>query len=158
MKTVRYKCEASVAIVASIVLGNVPTHAARPDNSAVQANIRTLISSSYDQPGSKVEAAPIVTAGDYAIADWVQGKMGGRALLRKSGGKWEIVLCAGDGLKAPATLVQAGVPAPTAAALLAQLEAAEREVTVERRKRFGLFGAAIDPRRHDDNAAARSHH
>lgn len=158
MKTVRYKCVASVAIAAIIVLGNFPTHAAAPGNSAVQANIRTLISSSYDQPGSKVDAAPIVTAGDYAIADWVQGKKGGCALLRNSGGKWEIVLCAGDGLKEPATLAQAGVPASTAAALLAQLEAAERDVTVERRKRFGLFGAAIDPRRHDGNAAARSRH
>ena len=55
---------------------------------------------------------PLVS--DYAIADWVQEGSGGRALQRRRGGQWLLILCNADGIKSAAALRQAGVPAPDA--------------------------------------------
>ena len=106
--------------------------------------ISKLISSTYDQPHHKVETAPISIANDFAIADWVQGEKGGRALLRRSQGKWEIMVCGGDGLKDLNALGNAGINKATAQALVTQLNTAEKSLTAERVKRFGLFGTTID--------------
>ncbi|WP_051960553.1 copper uptake system-associated protein [Devosia riboflavina] len=64
-------------------------------------------------------------AGDYAISDWAQAGMGGRALLRKTDKGWGIHLCAGAGLRDAAELEKIGVPADIADDLAAQLAHAE---------------------------------
>ncbi len=109
------------------------------------ASIRTLIASTYDQPDAKVQTNPVVVVGDHAVADWVQGKRGGRALMLRSQGQWAVVMCAGDGLRHAETLVQAGVPPMTAKAITQKLAQAEKNVSTSRRRQFDLFGTAGDP-------------
>ena len=106
--------------------------------------IRTLLSSTFDKPGSKVVAEPVVVNGSHAIASWTQGETGGRALLRKDKGKWVLVACSGDGLKEADTLETAGIERGAAKALAKQLAVAESKVPAERRKRFSLFGPTLD--------------
>lgn len=115
-------------------------------NSDHPAQIRSLIAKTYDKPDHKVETAPIVVANDYALADWIQGEKGGRALLRRNNGQWEIIACGGDGFKDIKFLKDAGIPTDTATHLVAQLNTAEQSVSPERVKRFGLFGTSNDPR------------
>jgi hypothetical protein len=115
-------------------------------NADQAARIKTLIGKTYDRPEHKVETAPVVIVGDYALADWIQGKKGGRALLRRTKGEWEIMACGGDGFKDIKLLKDAGIPADTAKKLVAQLTQAEQWVSSERLKQFGLFGTPNDPR------------
>ncbi|WP_245774177.1 copper uptake system-associated protein [Rugamonas rubra] len=107
---------------------------------AAKQQIRTLISTSYDQPGRAVETAPIVVADRHAIADWVQGEKGGRALLRINQGRWEIVACGGEGFRDVKELQKAGLPIGTAKLLVTQLNQAEAKVSGQRLKQFDSFG------------------
>jgi hypothetical protein len=95
-----------VAVIASLLL----SHYVLAADSTPQQQIQALISSTYDKPDHKVETSPIAVAEDYAIADWVQGKRGGRALLHRVNGKWVIMACGADGLKELKTLADAGIP------------------------------------------------
>jgi hypothetical protein len=137
-------------ILPVIAAGSVAVAAAETEAAANSPHrqIRTLVSTTYDQPGHKVETSPIVVANGYAIADWIQGDKGGRALLRRANGRWEIMACGGDGLKDVKTLGDAGIPRETATKLVLQLGRAEQSVTPDRVKRFGLFGTPGDPRAH----------
>ncbi|AXV83972.1 hypothetical protein CJO92_20735 (plasmid) [Ralstonia solanacearum] len=117
-----------------------------------EAQVRDLIAQTYDRPDRKVETAPIAVDGDHALADWIQGEKGGRALLRRTQGQWQIVACGGDGFKDARTLKDAGIPAATAKRLIARLNEAERSLNPERVKRFGLFGTADDPRLKDHHS------
>jgi hypothetical protein len=69
--------------------------------------------------------APVVVAGNHAIAGWIQADMGGRALLRRKGEAWTLILCAGDEIKSRDALAKAGIPVRDAAALEHDLAAAE---------------------------------
>ncbi len=68
------------------------------------------------------------------------------ALLRRVQGKWEIMVCGGDGLMDLSTLIDAGIAKQTASGLVAQLNKAEQSISAERGRRFGLFGTPDDPR------------
>ena len=113
--------------------------------------VRATIAATYDRPDAKVETDPVVVSGSYAVADWVQGEKGGRAVLQKIDGRWTILLCGGDGLKTDQDLRGAGVPGGTARQLADGLAAAERPLAPERLRRFGLFQAAPD-------SASKHHH
>ncbi|WP_159732730.1 copper uptake system-associated protein [Methylosinus sp. Ce-a6] len=65
-----------------------------------EAAVKHLIKQTFDCPDSPLAVEPIVVDGDIAIADRAQGGQGGRALLRRNYGKWEISLCAGEALAA----------------------------------------------------------
>ena len=111
---------------------------------AEQTAIQMLISHQFDQPGNKVETAPIAVVNDVAIADWIQADKGGRALLRRSKGKWVIIACGGDGLKEINALKDAGIPESTATALLSQLRQAEQHLSQDKIKKLSLFGSTIN--------------
>jgi len=119
---------------------------AQGSDKPVEEQIKAVIAKTYDQPGKAVETAPVVIVGDYALADWIQADMGGRALLRRSKGAWEIMACGGNDFKKVKILSHAGISNDTAKKLIAQLEKAEQSVSPERVKRFGLFGTPNDPR------------
>ncbi len=127
----------SVALLFAAMLAGVNAHAGE---AGPQQQIRALISASYDRPGQKVDSAPIVIVNHHAIAAWVHGEKGGRALLRRVQGKWEIMVCGGDGLMDLSTLIDAGIAKQTASGLVAQLNKAEQSISAERGRRFGLFG------------------
>lgn len=127
-------------------------HAAPPDDAAL---VRQVIAASYDRPDLKVETAPVSILDDYAVAGWVQGPRGGRALLRKRHGQWHVVACAGDAFTRAAALRQAGMPAAAAAELARRVAEAERTTHPERLRRFALFGNAVVPVAAD---ASHPHH
>ncbi|MGE3159307.1 MAG: copper uptake system-associated protein, partial [Xanthobacteraceae bacterium] len=58
--------------------------------------IQKVMKGTWEKPDAPLRVDPIVIAIEYAIADWAQGDMGGRALLRRKSGAWTIVLCSGD--------------------------------------------------------------
>ena len=149
-------------IFAVMVLLSGSVAQAQPADPAVAKPIRAVISKTYDQPGKPVKTDPVVVSGDHAVADWIQGNFGGRALLRREKGSWGIVLCAGDGLKQAQALVQAGVPKATAANLERQLAVAEKDLPADRLKLFSLFGTtegtrAMHEQHHAGNPPAAKH-
>lgn len=119
------------------------------DENTSHQQIQAIISSTYDKPDHKVETSPIAVIDDFAVADWIQGERGGRALLRRSNGKWVIMACGADGLKEVKTLTEAGIPDKTAKDLVSNLTTAEQSVSPDRLKQFGLFGTKDDPAAHE---------
>jgi len=110
------------------------------------AAIRQLLLATFDKPDAPLAVAPVVVAGDHAVADWSQGAGGGRALLRRAahgGEAWSLVLCAGDGIRTADALRQAGVPAADADTLATRLAEAERAVSPERRALFSSFEGVV---------------
>ncbi|WMW81902.1 copper uptake system-associated protein [Undibacterium cyanobacteriorum] len=108
-----------------------------------QKAIQSLIASTYDQANSKVQTSPIVTVADYAIADWIQGEKGGRALLKKTNGNWEITMCGGQGLTVAKNLIEIGIPTAQAHELANALKAAETQLDQQKIKLFDSFGKTI---------------
>ncbi|HTT10374.1 MAG TPA: copper uptake system-associated protein [Burkholderiaceae bacterium] len=113
-------------------------------------SIRAVIASTYDTLESKVETAPIVVRGDYAVADWIQGHRGGRALMQRRDGAWQIAACGGEAFRTVDGLKLAGVPADTAVQLVALLTRAEGSLANDRVKLFDSFDAK--------NGGAGHHH
>jgi len=109
------------------------------------ASIRAVIASTYDTPDTKVETAPIVVRGDYAVADWIQGHRGGRALMQRRDGAWQIAACGGEAFRTVDGLKLAGVPADTAVQLVALLTRAEGSLANDRVKLFDSFDAKNGP-------------
>lgn len=102
--------------------------------------IAALMRATWDRPDAPLDAGPIVVERDYAIADWTQGDIGGRALLhREAAAGWKVILCAGDGIRNEAGLVAVGVPAATARALAGALQRAEQAAPVPRLQRMSAF-------------------
>jgi hypothetical protein len=128
-----------------------------PDEKAAK-QIRNVIAVAYDKPGKHVETYPVVVAGDHAIADWTQAGLGGRALLRLEKGQWNIVVCAGDGLKQAKAIEQAGVPRAVAGILATRLAEAEQNIPAERLRRFGLFGTPAGDRALRELGRSEHHH
>ncbi|KVH78831.1 hypothetical protein WJ41_34460 [Burkholderia ubonensis] len=132
---------AFAALGVALDLPIAPVHAADSMVAeSAQQQIRALLSATYDKPGAKVEVEAVAVSGRFAIADWTQHEMAGRALMRHVNGRWEIAACGGDALKAPGWLKDAGVSATDTKNLLSQLTVAERQMSVKKVRRFGLFG------------------
>lgn len=93
----------------------------------------------FDQPKSPLRVAPVVVEGNWALAGWLQGDRGGRALLQKPHGQWVIVVCAGDGLRQAAALVQTGMPNDVATALSKKLQTSESRLPADTLKKFASF-------------------
>lgn len=124
---------------------------------AETTDIAALLHGMFDKPGMTLKVSPVVVAGDYAIADWSQGDMGGRALLRRKQ-QWSLILCAGDGIKSRDALAKAGVPAEDATRLELQLASAEAVLGSDEVARFSRFeglvmmdGSADQPHGHSDH-------
>lgn len=107
------------------------------------AAIRQVLMSQFDRPASPLTVEPIVVRGPNAIAGWAQGDRGGRALLALQGGQWQITLCAGDALKTPALLQEAGLSAADAQALARSLAQAEAALPADRVARLSRFDGVL---------------
>lgn len=139
----------------TIWLGLSLTMLALPACAADDAQaVRDLIGTTFDTPHSKVVSDPVIVENDYAVADWVQGEKGGRALLHKQNGQWRITLCAGDWLKQADHLSKAGVPAATAHQLAQRLNEAESRLTPEQRAQFSRFKPEQAAAEHADHHGA----
>lgn len=73
--------------------------------------INAVLQAQFGAPDSPLTVEPVTIDGDNALVGWAQGNTGGRALLARRNGAWEIVLRAGDDLLSAAFLAEHGVPA-----------------------------------------------
>ena len=122
------------------------------------ASIRALMASTWDKPDAKPIVDPVVINADYAVAGWTQGSRGGRALLRKNGNHWAVVLCSGDPLRHASVLIEASVPAVVAEHLARDLSAAERRLPPEQVALFATFeGVMRMDEAHEHGKAHRPH-
>ena len=131
-------------IAALVVLGFPPASAFANDDKHV---IVHLMKGMFDTPEAPLTVEPVVVLGGNAIAGWVQGDKGGRALLWRVDGQWQIRLCSGDGLKDPKLLENANISAADAATLVAELTAAEAALDPALLAKFSSFQGTmmIDP-------------
>jgi hypothetical protein len=95
------------------------------------------------KPDETLSVEPVMVAGDHAIADWSQGQMGGRALLRRQHQSWTLILCAGDSIKSSEALVKAGVPVADAGKLASDLAAEEARLAPEKAAMFSRFEGLV---------------
>jgi hypothetical protein len=107
------------------------------------AAVRAVMMKTWDRPEQRLEVDPVVVVGDHALAGWVQGDRGGRALLRKTAQGWQVHVCGGDGLKDPVALRDAGLEASSARSLVAALSDAESRLPAAQVRRFSLFGKNV---------------
>jgi hypothetical protein len=128
------------AAVAAALL--VPT-ATRADDAG---DIRALMMAAFDRPEVRLSVDPVTVQGDLAIAGWVQGDMGGLALLRREQGGWELSLCAGDALRDPSALQQLGLSPTEARTLAAAVAASEADVDPARLATFARFEGIVTAR------------
>jgi hypothetical protein len=108
------------------------------DIAAIEAAMRAA----WDTPDAPLDAGPIAVSGDYAVADWTQGEMGGRALFRRDS-SWKVVLCAGDGIRTAAGLQGVGVPNEHARDLETELARLERGVKADRLEAMSRFAGVV---------------
>ena len=106
------------------------------------AAIEAVMRATWDRPESPLTAGPIAVSGDYAVADWTQGDMGGRALFRRDD-RWKVVLCAGDGLRTAGGLQGVGVPREDARNLEAELSYLEGDVAMDRLAAMSRFAGVV---------------
>lgn len=132
--------------------------AAKAAEDAEAQTIRHLLMAQFDRPGEPLTVAPIVVAGDIAIAGWAQGEQGGRALLRRQSNVWKIALCAGDALKDAAILVQVGVRPDTATRLAAQLQIAEGALAPDYIAQLSRFDGIVTMEDDAAHSATHPHH
>src|SRR5690606_27578078 len=110
---------------------------------ADQAAILEQMHATWDRPEIPLDAGPIAIDGDWAVAGWTQGRMGGRALLRREHGAWTTVLCAGDGIRSQQGLIEAGIPSAQAQAQASKLTAVEAGVAPERLALMSAFAGIV---------------
>jgi hypothetical protein len=80
---------------------------------ADETTIASLLHGMFDKPGETLLVELVIVAGDHAIADWTQGQVGGRALLRRWQQQWALILCAGDGIKSAEAIANGWYQRPT---------------------------------------------
>jgi hypothetical protein len=123
-----------------------------------EAQIQFVIGKTYDKPNNKVNTTPISVADDFAVADWTQGERGGRALMKKINGNWEILACGNDGLKDTKSLVKAGMTEKTASTIVKKLTDLEKSENPKRLVKFNLFGTPNDPIHKNEDDPHKHHH
>ncbi len=115
------------------------------DNSGAEtAAITKIMRATWERPDAPLLVEPVVVVEEYAIAGWAQDKRGGRALLKRRGGVWEVILCGGDGLTEAEAVVAVGASPDLAARLAAGVRNAEARMAPTDRAKLSLFGGIVE--------------
>lgn len=137
-------------IVALAFMLFAPTCAAADD----AAEIAHIIKHTWEKPDAIISVAPVSIDGGYAVAGWIQGERGGRALL-KMADKWSVILCSGDGIRSGEGLRAAGVPDAISMSLAAKMASAEAALPAADVAKFSLFEGSVPA---TDDGHAPHHH
>jgi hypothetical protein len=129
-------------MIAALILVFAPL-ASNAGSGEEEAPIARVMRDTWERPDAPLDIDPVVALDGYAIAGWSQGDQGGRALLQKHGGVWQVVLCSGDQLREASAVKDAGVPQATAERLTEKLRKAEDVLPIERRKQLSLFQGLV---------------
>jgi len=132
---------ALVFVVAACLFSNAIAHPQTEDES--RERIQKLISKTFDRPDLKVQTDPIVIEGKVAIADWIQGEKGGRALLTRKHVDWEIIACGGAGFKDPSVIAGAGISKRIANNITEKLKIAEAKLPPQKVKQLDSFDGVV---------------
>jgi hypothetical protein len=127
------------AIILGVLLTLLGCSSADTDRRAIAQTLHNA----FDRPNAILDIEPIVVRQSYAIAGWVQGDTGGRALLRHERGQWTVITQAGEELRDAQFLRQAGVPQAEASALANVLITAEKRVPEARLALFDRYGGNV---------------
>lgn len=127
-----------VALAASISF-TTPSFAHDDDAST----IKHLMMATFDKPEAPLMVEPVTVVSDVAVAGWTQGEMGGRALLRKHGGKWMLTLCSGDALKEAKSLQQFSLISEQANSMAKAIVEAEATVDPALVAKFSSFDGVV---------------
>jgi hypothetical protein len=106
--------------------------------------IRSLMKTTWERPDAPLKVAFVTVEGDYAVAGWIFEGQGGRALLIRHDGLWEVRLCGGDGLVKPDSIHTAGAPHEVAAKLAAHVAEAEAALSEDDRSKLSLFHGLVE--------------
>ena len=106
--------------------------------------ITKVLKSQFERPGVSLRVAPISIVDDRAVVGWIQETNGGRALLQKVDGRWEVQVCAGDGLKDEHELMLTGMGKEQAHALAAKVNSAEAGLPKEYLKQLSRFKGSVN--------------
>ena len=107
---------------------------------AIEASMRAQ----WQKPDLLLELPVIVVQEDVAIADWILGEKGGRALLRQQQGAWHTMMCGGSELKSARRLQHAGVNPAVAESLAQQLREREASLDGAQKQRIDSFQGVMD--------------
>ena len=132
---------ALVFVAATCLFSNAIAHPQAEEESLER--IQKLISKTFDRPDLKVQTDPIVIEGKVAIADWVQGEKGGRALLTRKHVDWEIIACGGAGFKDPSVIAAAGISKRIANNITEKLKTAEAKLPPQKIKQLDSFEGVV---------------
>jgi copper(I)-binding protein len=116
--------------------GHGAAHAPKGSDSE---QIAAVMKKQFDRPDAPLSVAPVTVLGNYAVAGWIQGSKGGRALMQKDANGWFISVCAGDGLKDAKVLQTTGMSADHAAKLATAVKAAEAKLSKDQLALFASF-------------------
>lgn len=105
-----------------------------------KAAIVQTLQSKYGSKDS-IAVDPIVLRNEFAVADVVQGDIGGRAVMQKRKGQWQVLVLTGQDARDAAYLAKIGVPEVEARALVNMLVTSERQVPEERLVKLDRFAA-----------------
>ena len=101
--------------------------------------ITKTMKSMFDKADAPLSVDAVTTSSEYSLASWTQQSKGGRALLKKAGAKWEIVVCGGKDLLQTTTLEKVGLNHQQAHKLVADLKKIENQLPVSKRQQFDSF-------------------
>lgn len=134
---------ATCAVLAlGTLIGGVRTASADTLAARDATEITAVIKRTWEKPGAPIRVAPVSIAATYAVAGWIEGSRGGRALLKK-GTAWAVILCSGDGIRTADGLRAAGVPSDVANTLEQKIAESEATVPEDDVARFSLFEGSV---------------
>ncbi len=113
------------------------------DLSHDQAAIKGLMRKTWERPSAPLSVDPVVVVDDHAIAGWIQDDRGGRALLRRKHGAWNVVLCSGEQLSLSDTVTDTGASPELAGRLVASLRAAEQRLSPDQLAKLASFQGIV---------------
>jgi hypothetical protein len=128
---------------------------ANADSSAEEL-IASTIKNQWETSHRLVDIPAIAVGTNYALADWVHGERGGRALLRLSEGKWQTLMCGSAQLKSAQSLERAGVPSVEAKQISENLAAIEANLSPAQLALIDSFEGIVDVL--TDSAHQHEHH
>lgn len=127
-----------------IALSITPAHAhstAADDEQSVAKEMHET----WDKPNQPLVLPVIVIHHGMAIADWIQGDKGGRALLKyhPEHQHWHTLLCGGAELTASRHLQEAGMSAADAQSLALLLQQQEQALPENQRQQIDSFSGVV---------------
>lgn len=126
-----------------LMLLNMAT--AHAHSAADEQSVATEMHETWDKPNQPLTLPVIVIHQGMAIADWIQGDKGGRALLKyhPAHQHWHTLLCGGAELTVSSHLEAAGMSAADAQTLVARLQKQEQGLAEDQRQQINSFKGVV---------------